>query len=706
MNIEVAKGSGFCFGVRRAYKILEEEIDRRAEGDRIFTLGSFVHNPLITEQLRDRGVYIIDESDIPRLAEEASENAAVTIILRTHGVSKGLYGLLKKYSESNPYFRYVDCTCPCVSKIHRIAENESAADPENTLIVIIGDEDHPEVKAIESYCGCDYTVCSDPEDISKIKTDKSHIVCVTQTTEKQTNCKLCQNLLIKSFTKSKIYDTICKVTEERQTEVEKLARRSDVMLVMGGRESSNTNKLFEISQTIQPKTFFVERISELPLDCIGPDIKLGITAGASTPDSLIEEAIKAMSENLEKNTEDFGAMLNESEIHTVKTGQLVKGVILGLDDREIRVDLGSNLTGIISASEVSDDSSLKITDAFKIGDEIEAIVIKTNDQEGTANLSKRQADNRANKSRIAEAFENGTILEGKVTEIAKNKEGVAKGLIFAALSTKFFIPASQTGIPKGEDISKLLGTTQRVKITELGAPGKRAVASISVVLKEERNAEIEAFWNTLQVGQVFEGTVKSITDYGVFVNIGPVDGMVHKSELSWQRFRIPADIVSVGDKLTVYVKSLNPEKKRISLGCKTEENNPWNIFTNKYSEGDVVPVKIASLMTYGAFAEIIPGVDGLIHISQISEKRIGNPAEVLHVGDTVNVKITAIDYENKKVSLSIREAGDEPVYKENTEAAETEEYANDDNAESSEVSEPENEESAPVSETAATEDQQ
>jgi 4-hydroxy-3-methylbut-2-enyl diphosphate reductase len=240
---------------------------------------------------------------------------------------------------------------------------------------------------------------------------------------------------------------------------------------------------------------------------------------------------------------------------------------------------------------------------------------------------------------------------------------VAKGLVISALSTKLFIPASQTGVAKDGDISALLGTTQSVKITELGT-GKRAVASISVVNREKRNAEIEEFWSTLAEGQVFEGTVKSMTDYGVFVNIGPVDGMVHKSELSWKRFRIPSDIVAIGDKLTVYIKDLNPEKKRISLGCKTSENNPWNVFMSKYNKDDVVSVKIASIMTYGAFAEIVDGVDGLIHISQIALKRLGNPAEVLHVGDVVDAKIIEIDEENKKVSLSIR------ALLENTEAEE------------------------------------
>ena len=661
MKIEIAKGSGFCFGVRRAYEMLKIELEKRKENDRIFTLGSFVHNPLITEQLENQGVYVIDEGRIDSLAEEATEDSSVTVILRTHGISRELQEKISELSKKNQFFRCVDCTCPCVKKIHSIVEKESKEAPDDTLVVILGDKKHPEVKAIESYCESEYVVCSEPEEVQAIKTDKKHIVCVTQTTEKKTKCKLCQNFLLKVFTKAKTYDTICKVTEERQTEVEKLSRRCDVMLVLGGRESSNTNKLYEISRNIQPATYFVERISELPLESIGPDTKLGITAGASTPDSLIEEAIKAMSEIIERN-EDFGVLLNESEIHTVRTGQLVKGIILGLDDREIRVDLGSNLTGIISSGEISEDN-VKITEAFKIGDEIEAIVVKTNDQEGTASLSKKQADNRANKGKIADAYQNGTVLEGKITEVAKNKEGVAKGLVFSALSTKFFVPASQTGVQKGEDISVLLGTTQKAKITELGGAGKRAVASIAVVAREERNAEIDEFWRTLEVGQEFEGTVKSMTDYGVFVNIGPVDGMVHKTELSWKRFRIPSDIVSVGDKLTVYVKELNSEKRRISLGCKTEANNPWNVFTSNYNEGDIVSVKIASIMTYGAFAEIVPGVDGLIHISQIANKRIGHPSEVLHVGDVVDAKITAIDMENNKVSLSIREI-EEPAIEE------------------------------------------
>ena len=666
MKITVAKGAGFCFGVRRAYKILEDEIAKNPKGGRIFTLGSFVHNPLIIEELRSRGIPPITEEELSGIALSSTKEAPVTVVLRTHGVTKQLVRELDKYVEKDIGFKYVDCTCPCVSKIHRTAEKETAENPEKKLLIIIGDEKHPEVKAIKSYSESETLVAPTLDVLKSLLDEKGdiaqrEIICVAQTTQKLTECKLCQNYLLNRFTFLKIYDTICKVTEERQTEAQELAGQVDVMLILGGRESSNTNKLYEISKKIQPNTFFVERISELPLECITPDINLGITAGASTPDSLIEEAIKAMSEKIE----NFAELFAESEMHLIRKGDTVKGVVIAINDRELKVDVNSNITGIISSSELSDDSSVKTTD-FKVGDEIEAIVIKTNDPEGVAELSKKQFDSRANRAKVAEAFENGEIVEGKITEVVKNAEGEAKGLVLSALSTKFFIPASQTGIAKGGDISVLLGTPQKVKITEKGAFKKRPVASISVVLGEEKKAEIEAFWATLCEGKTFEGTVKSMTDYGVFVNIGPVDGMVHKTELSWKRFRVPSDIVSVGDKLEVYIKDLDADKKRISLGCKKEDENPWKLFTEKYNVGDVATVKIVNLMTYGAFAEVIPGVDGLIHISQIANKRLGNPAEVLHVGDEVDVKITEIDNDNKKISLSIRELLEPEITEEET----------------------------------------
>lgn len=353
---------------------------------------------------------------------------------------------------------------------------------------------------------------------------------------------------------------------------------------------------------------------------------------------------------MEKNEEkDFATLYNEYEKKNIKTGDTVKGTIVAVDDREIKVDLGANYTGVISADDATDDTTLKLDEQFKIGDEVCAIVKKTNDELGLAELSKKQADARENAGKLNEAFENGDVVEGKVISAVKG------GVIVNAFSTKVFIPASYSGIPRDGDLNALVGTVQQFKIVELSAArNRRAVGSISEVNKAKRAAALAEFWASMEVGKVFEGVVKSITDYGVFVNLGPVDGMVHRTELSWVRFKNPSDIVSVGDTLTVYVKDFDAEKKRISLGCKTEENNPWFAFVEKYNVGDVVNVKVVSIKSYGAFAEVIPGVDGLIHISQLADKKIGNPAEVVHVGDEVDVKITEIDTENRKISLSIK----------------------------------------------------
>lgn len=646
MKITVAQGSGFCFGVRRAYDILEGVLAKKNKDDKVFTLGSFVHNPIITEQFEKRGVCITDETQLDALAAQASPSSRVTVLFRTHGVSRELRRKAALLHENNPNFNTVDCTCPCVLNIHRIVEKEQDS-PDDSVLLILGDKDHPEVRAIRSYFDGECVIFKDLEELKKADIPDKKIVFVQQTTQLLTECKLCKNFLSNHFTNLNICATICKVTEERQKETAMLASRSDVMLVLGGRNSSNTNKLYKIAKEILPETYFVENVSELPLDCIGPETNLGITAGASTPDSLIEEAIRIM-ENIEEK--DFATLLKESENKNIRTGDKVCGTVVSVDDREIKVDLGSNYTGVIVATEATDDNTVKLAEQFHIGDEIVAIVTKTNDELGIANLSKRQADMRANAGKLTEAFESGEIVEGKVVGAVKG------GVIVSAFSTRIFVPASYTGIPKDGDLGEIVGTVQQMKIVELpAAKGRRAVASITAVRKEQRAAELQEFWASMEVGKVFEGVVKSMTDYGVFVNLGPVDGMVHRTELSWVRFKTPADIVSIGDTLKVYVKDFDPETKRISLGAKTEENNPWYSFVEKYQVGDTVSVKVVSLKTYGAFAEIIPGVDGLIHISQIADRKLGNPAEMLHVGDVVDVKITDVDTENRKISLSIRE---------------------------------------------------
>ena len=353
-------------------------------------------------------------------------------------------------------------------------------------------------------------------------------------------------------------------------------------------------------------------------------------------------------ETFEINDENsFAAMLEES-FKTLNTGEIVKGTVLAVNSNEVQVDLGAKVTGIVPYSEVSEDTSVKLEEMFKVGDEIEVMVTRVSDLDGVATLSKKRVDAITNWKNIVDSFNEGKILEGKVVDVIRG------GVLVLAEGQKFFVPASQTGLAKDADLNELRGTVQKIKIIDINEQRKRAVASIRVVAREEKKAQEEAFWAAIEENKKYEGVVKSITNYGAFVDLGGVDGMIHSTELAWTHFKHPSEVVSIGETLTVYVKAFDAEAKRISLGYKTEENNPWNAFVEKYAEGDVATVKIVSLMPFGAFAEVIPGVDGLIHISQIADKKINKPADVLEAGQEVEAKITAIDAENHKVSLSIR----------------------------------------------------
>lgn len=443
------------------------------------------------------------------------------------------------------------------------------------------------------------------------------------------------------------------MTEERQKEARRLAEKSDLMLVIGGRESSNTKKLYETAKKILANTYLIEEASELKKYEFSSFIKVGITAGASTPGRIIREVKKEMSEQEKKDaeyvegTEDFAGMLEES-LKTLNTGETVKGTITTVAPGELHVDLGAKVTGIIPYDEVTDDTSVKLTESYQAGEEIEAVVIKVSDREGVATLSKKRIDNRLRWRKVLDAYKDGKVIEGRVTDVIKG------GVLLDYESNKVFIPASQTGIPKDGDLTALKDKTVRAKIIEVNEGRKRAVASIRKVQREERKQKEAEFWSNIEIGKQYEGEVKSLTSYGAFVDLGGVDGMVHSSELSWTHIKNPAEVVSVGEIIKVYVKDYNPETKRISLGYKTEESNPWNIFMSKYRVGDEAEVKIVSLMPFGAFAEVVPGTDGLIHISQITDHKIAQPGEVLTVGQTVKAEIIGIDEENHQISLSIR----------------------------------------------------
>ena len=640
MEITVAKYAGFCFGVERAVNTVYDII-KEHEGKKIYTLGLLIHNPVITEKLRQSGVVAIEEDELDEVLRENSENAV--FVIRAHGIKKEIADKIR--AHENATVKLIDCTCPFVAKIHKIMDEHTNKE---TFTLLFGTEDHPEIVGIASHIEGEYFIFDSLEKLSAAfegslgeKIVSKQIIMASQTTQNLAEYKKCQEFLKKHCTNRKIFDTICNVTENRQLEVDKLAQNCDAILVIGGKNSSNTKKLFEISRRHNATTFFVDHFTDIPKN-ITLMPRVGIAAGASTPGYMIEEVKKIMSEQ-----ENFAKLLDES-FKTLNTGDKVSGIVTSVSNTEVHVDIGSKVTGILTLENVTDDSTAKLENLFKVGDAVEAVAIRVSDLDGIAMLSKKKVDAQKDWLKVVEAAENETILEGKITDAVKG------GVIVYALSNRIFIPASQTMVARGGDLASIVGTVQRFKLIEVTPEKKHAVGSIRKVVMEERKAAEEAFWANIEEGKQYTGKVKSLTSYGAFVDLGGVDGMVHTSELSWTRIASPKDVVSVGDEITVFVKALDREKGRISLGYKTEETNPWNIFTSKYAAGDVADVTVVSIMPFGAFAQILPGVDGLIHISQIANKKLGSPAEVLNKGDVVKAKILDIDTENKKVSLSVR----------------------------------------------------
>ena len=647
-TVTVAEASGFCFGVKRAARLLEEKLNNKLDGERVFTIGKLIHNDIYIERLKNMGAEITDEAHLSELSDKADENSPVTVFLRAHGVTAECEAKILQLCKNNPHFSYVDCTCPFVKKIHRIAEDNSG---EDNLLILLGHSGHPETQGILSRFAGEKYVFSTEDEVRKaveknelVNLHKKTPIIAAQTTQNSVEWEKTQKFLNLLYTKSKIFDTICSVTEFRQKQAETLSQRCDFMIVIGGKDSSNTAKLYSICKKNCANTLWVESARELSGKIPKAWKNTGIVAGASTPGDVIEEVYKTMSAEIKEN---FAQMLEDQPLKTLNTGDVVTGTVAYVTDAELQLDLGAGVTGLIKAEQITDDASVKLTETYKPGDVIEAFVIRVSDVEGYAELSKKRVDADKNRFKILEAKESGVVLEGKVIEAVKG------GVVVIVDAVKVFVPASQTGIARDGDLSVLVGTNVKLRIIDI-RDDKRAVGSIKQVQREERRALEEAFWQNIEEGKQYTGKIKSMTSYGAFVDLGGVDGMVHASELSWKHIKSPAEVVSVGEEITVFVKSFDAEKKRISLGYKTEETNPWYIFTNKYAEGDVASVKIVSLTSFGAFAEIVDGVDGLIHISQIADRRIAQPSDVLEVGQVVDAKIVGIDNENKKVSLSIR----------------------------------------------------
>ena len=654
MNVTVAKSAGFCFGVNRAVELVEQAV---REGKQVVTLGPIIHNRHAVKHFEDMGVGVIDS---PNQAQ-----AGDTVIIRSHGVARAVYEALESRDVE-----IIDATCPFVKRIHGIV---SKAEEEGRLPVIIGTRSHPEVEGIAGWCR-ECKVFQTPEELQNwsetlLSREDLPICMVCQTTSTESLWNSCAEIAKKQFTNLKIFDTICKATESRQSEAAKLSSICQAMVVVGDTQSSNTGRLAMICREHCDRVVLVDNAGELDPDFFRGANAVGITAGASTPAWIIKEVNKTMSEikNVETVQEENFAELLEQSIKTLNTGDKVVGVVTGIGATEVQIDLGTKHAGYIPYDEVSTDPNVKPEDILKVGDEIEVFVVRVNDQEGTCQLSKKKLDGMKVWDDMATWCEEKTTVDATVTEENKG------GLVANVKGIRVFVPASQSGVAKGGDMAAMVGKAVQLKITEVNRARRRVIGSIRAVTAETRKAAQEKIWAEIEVGAKYHGTVKSLTSYGAFVDIGGVDGMVHVSELSWNRIKTPADVIKVGDEIDVYVISYDPEKRKISLGYKTAEMNPWNQFMTGYNVGDVVDAKIVKLMTFGAFAEIIPGVDGLIHISQIANKRIGKPEDVLSEGQEVQVKITDVDAENKRISLSIRalleDAEEETVAEE---AAETE----------------------------------
>jgi (E)-4-hydroxy-3-methyl-but-2-enyl pyrophosphate reductase len=648
MQITVASSAGFCFGVNRAVKMVSELLDA---GKKVCTLGPIIHNPQTLKEFEERGVTIAHH------VAEAPQDA--TLVIRSHGVGQNIYDEIAERGLS-----FCDATCPFVAKIHAIVKKASA---EGRTVLVAGNPDHPEVQGILGHCSGPSFVFRSAAELQKIASEQENLkespVCVvSQTTFSVAEWENCLEIVRKVYTNAVVFDTICNVTAIRQKEAAELSRVCDAMIVIGGRESSNTAKLFNVCRA-NCNTFFVEAVDELPIEALKKAKRVGITAGASTPASIIKEVFDTMSEVNEtaqtageaavENTKEnpaegnFEEMLEES-LKTLNTDEKVHGVVVGVTPTEVLVDVGRKQAGYIPASELSADPNVKPEDVVKVGDEMDLLIMRTNDQEGTIMLSKKRFDAVKGWEEVVAAAENNTVLEGTVTEVVKG------GVIAVTKGVRVFIPASQATASRNDPLEDLLKKQVKFRIIEVNRGRKRAVGSIRSVLRDEKKALEEKFWETAEVNKVYTGVVKSLTSYGAFVDLGGIDGMIHISELSWTRIKHPSEVVNVGDTVTVYIKALDREKGKISLGYKKEEDNPWVILKNQYPVGTVLDVKVVGLTTFGAFAQVIPGIDGLIHISQIADHRIEKPQDVLKVGDVVKAKITDIDFDRHRVSLSIR----------------------------------------------------
>ena len=643
MKIEIAKSAGFCFGVNRALNIANDLIGE----NNVYTLGPIIHNKYVVNDLKEKGINVYENiSDI---------KSGDTVIIRSHGVSLDVF---EKINQLNA--KIVDATCPFVQKIQQIVLKASQ---DGKIVMIAGEPTHPEVVGIKGHCLGECYVFRNSDELKTIaqehpELDKKEVVVVAQTTFSVAEWKKSMEIIKKLYTKSEIFDTICNATSKRQEEAECLSKKADLMIVIGGRDSSNTAKLRDICQK-NCETYLIENADELPVSELKKVKSVAVTAGASAPANIIEEAVNRMTELTNEVQSDkesgetelgFEAMLEES-LKKLNTGSKVHGTVMSITPNEVYVDVGRKQSGIIPRNELCDDINVDPADVVKVGDELDLYVMRVNDQEGTITLSKKKLDKEKAFDKMIEAKDNNEQIKGVVTEILKN------GIIVSSDSIKVFIPKSLINSYNNQFIiDDLLGKEMPFKVLEIDKFRNRIVGSIKDAILEETQKKADEFWKTAKIGDVHKGIVSSIKPYGAFINLGMVNGLLHISEISWKKVNDVSDFFKVGDEIEVSISSLDRENHKIGLSYKKEEDNPWEILKRTHQEGDIIESYVSGMNEYGVFVPVVDGIEGFVHISEISPKRISTIKGVLSKGEKVSAKILTIDYDEKRVKLSIKQA--------------------------------------------------
>lgn len=655
MRIQLAKKAGFCYGVRRAVDMVYEQAEKSAIP--VYTFGPITHNGIVVEDLKNKGVRVLDA------IEEAERLTEGTVIIRAHGVPKALNDkLCRKDENGTEILNVMDATCPFVKKIHDIVRKQGE---EGRTTVIFGDCNHPEVQGIIGWCTGEYHVLKEEEEVLRFApASGTKLAVVAQTTYNYKKFQQFVEIILKKGYDSIVYDTICNATEVRQSEAYEMAGNNEAMIVIGGKHSSNTRKLFEICKTECANTYFIEQPDDLDLSLLRSFHSVGITAGASTPNNIIKEVFSKMSET------SFEQLLAEEQLVSIHNGQVIEGTVIRVKEDEIALNIGYKADGIVTRSEYTNTPGVDLRTLVKEGDTMQVKVLKVNDGDGQVALTyKRLAAERGSK-RLEEAFNNKEVLTATVTDVLKG------GLSLVVDETRVFIPASLVSDTFEQNLEKYKDHEIQFVITEFNPKRRRIIGDrkqLLVAKKKELQAEL---FSKIAVGDIISGVIKNVTDFGVFIDLGGADGLLHISEMSWGRIENPKKVFKVGDEVRAFIKDISGEK--IALSMKFPDENPWADAEEKFAKGNVVTGKVARMTDFGAFIEIEPGVDALLHVSQISREHIEKPASVLKVGQEIEAMIVDFNYEDKKISLSMKALLPQEAAEETAEAVE-------ENAESSEA---------------------